>query len=195
MNKKEFADKLRARLSWLPPKEIEDRISFYMEMIDDRMEDGLSEKEAIARLGSFDIIESHAIKNTTFTKIIREKARQKSNRGKYTILLLCLGSPIWLSLAIAAVAVIISLLATLFSLIVSLWAIFVSLAVSAIASVPVAILVAVNANLLSGIGLLGCGLFCAGLSIFLFFGSVAASKGSITLTKKIFISLKKLLCN
>jgi len=47
MNKKEFADKLRARLSWLPPKEIEDRISFYMEMIDDRMEEVFRKKRLL----------------------------------------------------------------------------------------------------------------------------------------------------
>ena len=47
MNKLEFIAELRDRLSGLPQGEVEERLSFYSEMIDDRMEDGVSEKEAV----------------------------------------------------------------------------------------------------------------------------------------------------
>lgn len=47
MNKQEFLVKLRKGLSGLPKEDIEERLTFYSEMIDDRMEEGLSEEEAV----------------------------------------------------------------------------------------------------------------------------------------------------
>ena len=38
MNKQEFIDALRAALSGLPADDVEDRLSYYGEMIDDRIE-------------------------------------------------------------------------------------------------------------------------------------------------------------
>ena len=53
MNKQAFLERLRKALSGLPPKEQEERITFYSEMIDDRMEEGLSEEEeAVASIGT-----------------------------------------------------------------------------------------------------------------------------------------------
>ena len=44
MNKQEFLAKLQTNLSGLPEKEVQDSLGFYSEMIDDRMEEGLSEE-------------------------------------------------------------------------------------------------------------------------------------------------------
>ena len=52
MNKTEFLDALRHALGKLPSYEVEQSIAFYAEMIDDRIEDGMSEQEAVAALGS-----------------------------------------------------------------------------------------------------------------------------------------------
>ena len=48
MNKQEFLDALRRALSGVPLEEIEERVGFYGEMIDDRIEEGLSEVAAVA---------------------------------------------------------------------------------------------------------------------------------------------------
>ena len=61
MTKTEFVLELTSKLSLLPWEEVEDRISFYVEMIDDRMEDGLSEEEAVAAVGSVDEIAAQII--------------------------------------------------------------------------------------------------------------------------------------
>ncbi len=52
MNKREFLQKLENGLSGLPREDIEQRLSFYAEMIDDRIEDGFSEEEAVAGIGT-----------------------------------------------------------------------------------------------------------------------------------------------
>ena len=50
MRKKEFLSALRRKLKGLPKREIEERISFYGEMIDDRIEEGFSEDEAVEKI-------------------------------------------------------------------------------------------------------------------------------------------------
>ena len=52
MRKSEFLYELRRALSGLPQSDVEERISFYSEMIDDRMEEGPSEEEVVAGIGS-----------------------------------------------------------------------------------------------------------------------------------------------
>ena len=51
MTKQEFLLNLRKGLLGLPPQDIEERLAFYNEMIEDRIEDGLSEEEAVAEMG------------------------------------------------------------------------------------------------------------------------------------------------
>ena len=56
MNKQEFLMRLREGLSGLLQNEIEERLTFYSEMIDDRIEEGLSEEQAIGEIGDIDEI-------------------------------------------------------------------------------------------------------------------------------------------
>ena len=49
MSKQEFLEQLRRGLSGLPREDIEERLKFYSEMLEDRMEEGLSEEEAKQR--------------------------------------------------------------------------------------------------------------------------------------------------
>ena len=102
----------------------------------------------------------------------------------WEIVLLVLGSPIWLTLGLAAVAVIFTLYVLLWSVSVSLWAVFASLVVCAVGSLPAFVLFLVR-NGAAGLALLAAGLVCAGLAIFLFFGCWAATKSILALTKNV----------
>ena len=75
MTKTEFVLELASKLSLLPWEEIEDRISFYVEMIDDRMEEGVSEEEAVAAIGSVDEIASQIIAEIPLAKLVKEKIK------------------------------------------------------------------------------------------------------------------------
>lgn len=61
MTKQEFLAELRRGLSGLPQNDIEERLNFYSEMIDDRMEEGLSEQEAVDGIGSVDSVVSQIL--------------------------------------------------------------------------------------------------------------------------------------
>ncbi|MBR5538496.1 MAG: hypothetical protein IKU61_01205 [Clostridia bacterium] len=47
MNKQEFLEELRKGLSGLPKEDVRERLNFYGEIIDDRIEEGLTEEEAV----------------------------------------------------------------------------------------------------------------------------------------------------
>ncbi len=185
MDKQAFLTALRSGLSGLPQDDIEERLTFYGEMIDDRMEEGLSEEEAVAAIGEVSEIVRQAVADTPLAKIAKERIRPKRRLKTWEIVLLALGSPIWLSLAIAAAAVLFAVIVSLWSVILSLWAVFASLAVSAVAAVPTGAFFAVGGHGAAGLAMLSAGLVCAGLTILLFFGCMGAMKGILRLTKKI----------
>ena len=68
MTQMRFLLELHERLSVLPEEEIEERLAFYNEMIADHMEEGLSEEEAVAAIGSVDEIASQIIADTSHYK-------------------------------------------------------------------------------------------------------------------------------
>ncbi len=191
MSKKEFLDCLRKKLVGLPKKEVEERLSFYSEMIDDRIEEGLSEEEAVSDIGQVGDIVSQIVADIPLTKIAKERIKPKRRLKAREIILLALGSPIWLSLGIAALAVIFSLYVSLWSVVVSVWAVFVSVAVVAPCSVAVGIGYVLMGNALTGGIMIGGGIFCSGLAIFAYVGCKAATYGTLQLGKKIAFGIKR----
>ena len=192
MSKTEFLYELRRRLAGLPQAEIEERIAFYNEMIDDRIEEGLTEEEAVAEIGPVEEIVNQIMAEIPLTTIVRERVKPKRALRAWEIILLVLGSPIWLSLLIAVFAVGLSLYIVLWSLVVCLWAVVVSLAASAVWCLFQVFLYQRAGNPGGALFAGGAALACAGLSILLVFGSLAATKGTARLTKKILLGIKAL---
>ena len=186
MSKQQFLAQLRKGLSGLPQNDIEERLTFYSEMIEDQIEEGLSEDEAVAAIGAVDEIVAQS--DTTLVKKERISSKRRLRVGE--IVLLALGAPIWLSLGIAAFAVISSLYVSLWAVIISLWAIFASFAACSIGGVPVCVIFTVGGNGASGLAILAAGIVCAGLAILMFYGCKAATDRTLMLTKKMAIWTK-----
>ncbi len=191
MRKDEFLMQLRSELYGLPKSDIEERVVFYGEMIDDRIEDGLAEEDAVYEMGNPDDIVAQILADVPFTKLVKEKITPKKKRKAWEIVLLALGSPIWLSLIIVALAVLFSLYVSVWSIIVSLWAVFASLIVCAFAGIVVGIGFSLGVNAVTGMATIAMGLVCAGLSILFFYGCKAATDGIVFLTKKAVLGIKK----
>ena len=190
MSKQEFLAELRKGLSGIPQDDIEERLTFYSEMLDDRIEEGLSEEEAVLAIGDVEEIVGQTVADIPLAKIAKERIKPKRQLKAWEIVLLALGAPIWLSLGVAAAAVVLALYVSLWAVIVSLWTVFGALAVFAVGSVPVCIIFIAGGNLFSGVAMLAAGIVCAGLSIFLFYGCKETSRGILMLTKKITILIK-----
>ena len=73
MTKKDFLELLRVKLKNLPKDDIEERVNFYSEMIDDRIEDGYSEEDAVKEIGNVDEISREIISKTPLKTLIKEK--------------------------------------------------------------------------------------------------------------------------
>ncbi len=192
MDKKTFLAQLRCQLSGIPQDDIEDRLIFYTEIIDDMLEEGISEEEAVSKLGTPEQIASKIIGETPLKKLVKERIKKKKNVNTWQIVLLSLGSPIWLSLLVAAFAILISLYAVVWSVVISLWSVFASFAACALAGGAVGIVYMFNGNFLTGVAIIGASMVLAGLSVLMFYACVGATKGCAVLTKKILLGIKKM---
>ena len=191
MKKNEFLVELIHGLSSLPQEEIEERVAFYTEMIDDRMEEGLTEEEAIASLGSVESIINQIISETPLVSLIKAKIKRQHKLSPWEITLLALGSPIWLCLIAAAFTIVISLYAVIWSVIVSLWAVFGSLAGASVGGILGGILFLCLGKAPAGFGLMSAALVCGGLAILMFYACKYTTRATAWLTKKIALGIKK----
>ena len=193
MTKIEFIIALKDKLSALPENEVNERLSFYAEMIEDRMEDGLFEEEAVDAVGSVEDIANQIISEIPITKIVKRKMVPKRKLNALEIVFLVLTAPIWVSLLIAVASIVFSVYISLWSVIVSLWAAFGSVLASGIGGVLGGTVLAIFTNLPAGLSLVGAGFVCIGISIFFFFGCKLLTKAILILTKKIVLVIKNCL--
>lgn len=191
MKRLEFLLQLRERLSCLPQDDMEERLTFYNEMIDDLLEEGLSEQEAVAQIGNVNEIASQILQDTPLSTLVKERIKPKQRMKPWQIVLLAVGSPLWFSLLMAALAVGICLYTVLWVLVICLWAVFAAVAACALGGMVGGGIFAASGNRLAGIATIGAAIVCAGVSIFLFCGCKAATKGAARLTGKIISATKR----
>ena len=164
MKKNEFLQELGIEILGLPQEDTEHWLEYYTEMLEDRIEEGMSEEEATASLGDPKAIARQILSQTPFTKLIKNKIKPKRKLQVWEIILICLGSPIWLSLAVSVAAIFFSVFVSLWAGIVSIWAGELAVAVSGIAGVLFSFFLIGTGTTYQGLLLLGGGFFCAGLS-------------------------------
>lgn len=190
MNKQEFLSALSDKLSVLSEEDKEKSIEYYSEMIDDRVEDGLSEDEAVTALGSVDEISSRILLDTPLPKLVKAKVKPKRALRVWEIILLVLGSPLWLSLLIAAFAVVLAIYIVIWTLALVLYVVVLSLGVSAIACFIGAFATFCSGHIPEGILCIGAALICAALAILFFCGTFYVVKGLVALSKLILRGIK-----
>ncbi len=192
MRKQEFLAELEAGLSGLSREDMEERLTFYSEMIDDRMEEGLSEEQAVSAIGTVEEVISRTVAETPLSKLVREKVKPKRTLQTWEIVLLVLGSPIWFSLAIAALSVIFAAYVVVWAFVVTVWALEISLAACCLGGMITSDAFWFQGNIPAGAAMFGAGIFCAGLTVLLFFGCRDLTKGSLWLSKKAVLGIKSL---
>lgn len=192
MNRETFLAELRNGLSGLPQGDIEERLAFYGEMIDDRMEEGLSEEEAVSEIGSIGEIVAQTVEEIPLTKIVKETMTPKRTLRAWEIILIVLGFPVWFPLLIAAAAVVFSLYVVIWALVISLWAVDVALWGSAVGCVAAGVFQMIRGDALPGLAMIGAGLLCAGLAMFLLCACLAASKGAVRLARAMARGIKRM---
>lgn len=191
MNKFEFIETLKKGLRDLPNDEITERISFYSEIIDDRIDEGLSEEEAVEMIGSVDKIIEEIISEMSLSKQVIKKIKPKRKVSVKALIVIILGSPIWLSLLMVIVAILFTIFLSLWSIIVSLWACFVSFIACGLASSILGLIYIFSNNTLPGVFLISVTFVLLGLAVFLYYGSKYCTKWLCIATKKIILGTKR----
>ena len=181
MSKTEFLQALRRALGKLPSSEVEQAIGFYSEAIDDRMEDGMSEEAAVADLGPVDAIAAQIIAETP--PIPRAIAKANTGSRTLNIVLLVVFSPIWVPLALALAVAAGAVYLAIWMVIVALWMTVAMLILGGPLGIACCAYCLATGYPLTAAWLLGCGLACAGVGLFAWFGVLAASKGLFSLTR------------
>lgn len=192
MNKQDFLRALALKLQGLPQGDINKSIDYYEEMIDDRIEDGLSEQEAVAVMGSIDDIVKQIFLDTPLPRLVKSKLKPKSRLGALEIILIILGFPLWFPLLISVAAVVLSVYIVLWSVVASLYAINLSVAAASVGVLALFVINLFTGKVTQGLLFLGVALICAGVAVLLFllFGEI--TKGIFALTKTLLRGIKSM---
>ena len=179
MTRIEFLLALQDKLSGLGRDEVESRLEYFSEMIDDRIEEGMTEAEAIEELGSVDKIAEQIIfevrtRNNEERKaeeiITEKKSKIKKKRSvkAWEITLIILGAPLWLPLLIAAFAFAFGVFVSFWAVVISVYAVIFALALSALVCILCLFIFLPLSKIGLGIFLLGAGLILAGTTVLVF---------------------------
>lgn len=125
MNKEQFIKAFRKKLRGMPREEIAKTVSYYEEMIADKIEGGMTEREAVASLGNLDELARSARGEEPETA--EKLPRMHTPPAPWVVVLLVLGSPIWIGIGAGLFGVLVGFWATLFSLIVAFFVVMIGL--------------------------------------------------------------------
>lgn len=185
MNKQDFLAALRGLLNDLPAEDIRRSLDFYAEMIDDHMEEGMTEEDAVAAVGSAEQI-ADQIRGDAGAAPRKPKRKVKP----WSLTLILLGLPLWLPLLLAAASVIICVYVSIWAVIISLYA---TLGISSLVALLTPLLYIPSGNIAGACLFLGAALVLTGITILFFVGLKPITKGVVWLTKKLFIWIKHML--
>ena len=192
MNKAELMDSLRKSLRGLPEEELNKSLDFYEEMIEDRMEDGMSEDEAVAAVGDVKDISAKILSDVSLPKLVKEKVKRRRGMKAWEIVLLAIGFPIWFPILITMAVLIFVLYLVFWCLIVSFYCVDLAFLLGGLGSIGFAIFSIVQGIPNAGIVLFGAGLILVGLSIPFFMLCNLFAKGMLKTGKAIILGIKYL---
>jgi uncharacterized membrane protein len=201
MLREEYINQLSTRLKENDIANADSMVEFYEEMLADRMEDGMTEEEAVASMEDIDHVVSQAKLDRPLPALMFDKVKEshekasKNSKGTLWIALAIIGFPVWFPLVIAFLSIVLALYISLWAIVVSVYAIEFALGVSAVAGflggfafifgqIPFA----------TTLALWGCALILAGLGILLWKPICLATKGMIELIKWLFRNIKSVFC-
>ena len=210
VNKMQFLQAVSEQTAGMPSTEINRLLEYYNEMIDEAVEEGLSEEEAVDRLGTWEEICTQIEEFRTSEPQIKEepakepqnpipekKPKKRISLPMWAVVLMILTSPIWgaivLSLGIAVFAVVASLVVIGGALVISLFAVVLSLAVVGVVGIPAAGVLFFAGSIATGLLSLGGGLVCGGFAILGWFMCLAFAKFVAVCVKGLFGGIVKVI--
>ncbi len=166
MNKEQFFNELNKLLKALPEKERNKANTYYNELINDHIEDGMAEEIAIEKLGDIQSIADEILSDNGINTDNGIKTNKGSSVGSNILIgtLLVLGFPLWGSLLLAGALLLLSFYIILFCPIILFGSIAIAFLASSILCTVTALFIFLE-NIPYGIFQLGAGIIVFGLSI------------------------------
>ena len=193
MKREEYLGRIRALLQNLPPEDLERSLAFYAESIADRMEDGMSEEEAVASLESPEEAANAILLEQPLPTLVKVRVKERRRLSALEILLLVLGFPLWLPLLLTALVLVFTFILLAWVLVLVPASVCLALGVSAIAVLFAGVLSLTKITLPAILAAPGAALILAGLAILAGFIVVGTLRLALIVTRALVRGLKSLL--
>jgi len=188
MNKQQFLAAIEKKLEGMQDEDLRSSLDYYEEMLNDRIDDGMTEEEAVKDMGSVDEITAQILEDQPLALVIRDNIKEKIKPSRslraWEIVLIVLGSPLWISLLAAGFAIAVALAAAALSLYVVMWVLVGVLwicvaaqGLGAVTGIGWSIAGLFIGRPMQSLLTVGCGLVCGGAAILMFYGALLATKG------------------
>ncbi|MBQ4271094.1 MAG: DUF1700 domain-containing protein [Clostridiales bacterium] len=191
MNRQEYLDEIKDKLLGLSEEDIDKALDFYMEAIDDRIDDGLTEEQAIKAVGTSDEVAEQILMDTPLPKLVSATVKPQRKLKVWEIILIVLGAPVWIPIAIALLSVALAVFITLFALMFALAAVLIGFVISGIALLIMAVIAVFAGGAGTALLKFAVGLVAIGVGILLFIPVKAAVLWLIELCGRFFKWIKK----
>ena len=190
MKRDEFLTELRSKLTGLADQDIEERVAYYNEMIDARVQYGLPEEQAVNEIGPVDGVVQLIMSEIPLTTLVTQRTKPRGGEGFGKFLLIMLTLPVWLPLIIAFGAVALALYTVVWAIVFVFYVVVLAFAIVSIAGFVVSVPFFFNGNFAGGVFLLGLGIFFAGATLLMFALSGGITKLVLMLTKGVMLGIK-----
>ena len=187
MKKEAFLRALNKRLEGMSAEERARALEFCAESIDDRVEDGMAEEDAVTALGDVEDVARGLLADRPLGAVVRERVRHESNAGR-VVLLIC-ASPLLLTLF----AVGLSVYAALWAAMIAIYAAVASLLIAGAAGALGGVALMFLQGAAPGLCICGAGLVSFALGLLLIAPMKATGKGLWKLTKAFGRGCKRLI--
>lgn len=193
MNKREFLAELAEKIDCLPSEDIGRWLDYYSEMIDDRVEDGMTEEQAVYAMGNIYDVATQILIDTPMRTLVKTRAESARRLKTWEIILIICGAVIWVPMLFAAVVTVLSMYVALWALLISFFAVAVSFVVAGVIGIYVGATHLLTGNMSEGLSALGTGLLLGGLGLVMFVCLRYVTKWVILASRFIWRGIKKLI--
>ncbi len=181
MKKEYFKNEVRRLLAGYSDEDIEKALEFYEEAIDDRMEDGMGEDEAVAAVGTPEEVARQIQMDQPLSKLVKQKVKEKEGMSTGKLVAIILTSPFWLPLAIVALTFVFVFVVVIMSLLFAALIVVGSLIAAAAGAILAGLVSVAFGGGFGSVISIGAAMVLLGIGILLIIPAKAISKGSVKL--------------
>ncbi len=192
MTKTEYIASVRRELKGLEEKDIMDAIELLEEGINDRIDMGLTEEEAVADMADPKEAARQIKVDMPIPKLVKAKAQSSRKLSTLEIVLICLSFPVWGPLLIALIAVAFALAVSLLAIAFSAVIVVFALLIAGVACIFGGIVGMIFGQGIASLVVVGAALIVLSVALLLLVPSIALTNLLFKGVKAIFKGVKKL---